>query len=543
MNQNLDKSSIKILVIDDEEGIRNLLSYELGLQGYSVSTAPSGEDGLELIKKNKYQLVITDIKMPKMDGIRVLEATKKIDPEVEVIVITGFGTIGMAVEAIKKGAYDFIQKPFNLEEILSLVEKALEKAELKVLVALYETSKAVFSTIKFEDLLPTLISISLQILKADDVSIILLNNDGEPEIAASHGIEDDYSTKLRLLLAKNILQKLEKTPEKENVFLLGPLEKNPEFAKIDEKKQIKSGLVCPLISKTKITGIVCAARTKNEIPFNFSDQRYANIFASQISQAVENAQLYKELEHKIKALNEAYAKLSTTQKELVQSEKLAAIGQLSAGVAHEINNPLTIVIGLTELQLEDMDLADEKKADLISIKQQAERCRNIILNLMQFAQKNETEKKSVQINELILKTLELYEFNLQKAKISVSKEFSPNLPLTTVNPYQIQQVFLNIFNNAQDALKKTKSPKLSIKTEFKDNKIMAHITDNGCGIPSSRISKIFDPFFTTKEVGKGVGLGLSIAYGIIKEHNGEIRAESKEGEGSTFAVELPVVSE
>lgn len=537
MNQTIDKTNTSILIIDDEPGIRNLLSYELGLQGYRITTAANGEEGVELAKKNRFNLVISDIKMPRMDGIQVLEAVKKIDPDTEVIMITGFGTVGTAVNAIKKGAYDFVQKPFNLDEILTIVEKALEKAELKSLLALYETSKAIFSSIKTEDLIPTLVSLSVKLLKAEDITIMLNDINGELQIAGSQGLENESDGNLRLRLA---LKFLKNDNRNSNIsFVIGPTEKDADLGSVPGAKNIKSAIICPLYSKTKSLGVLCAARTASDTPFNSTDHNYADIFASQVSQALDNAQLYSELENKVSALNEAYAKLTEIHKELIQSEKLAAVGQLSAGVAHELNNPLTVVIGLAELLLENKNETEEKRKDLESIKKQAERCRSIILNLLQFAQKNETEKKTVQLNSVLNETMELWSYNVKNSKIEITKELDPSLPLIIVNQYQIQQVFVNILNNSLFAMKDTLQPRLNVRTAYEGNKIRIYFKDNGTGIPEKVITRIFDPFFTTKEVGKGTGLGLSMTYGIIKEHNGDIRVQSKEGEGATFIIELP----
>jgi len=537
MNPLIDRANTKILVIDDEPGIRNLLSYELGLQGYSVTTAPNGEEGIELVSKSKFNLILSDIKMPRMDGIQVLEAVKKIDPDIEIIMITGFGTIGTAVDAIKKGAYDFVQKPFNLDEILTLVEKALEKADLKSLVTLYETSRAIFSAIKLDDLLPILISLSQRLLKADDISIMLKNENGELEISASQGLSDENDRSVRLLIGEKFLKNVKPLPD--NSFIIGSISNDKDFKDIPKVERVKSALLCPLLSKTRTLGILCAARTSSELQFNYADQRYANIFASQVSQAIDNAQLYSELESKVSALNEAYGKLSEVHRELIQAEKLSAIGQLSAGVAHELNNPLTIVIGLTELLLENKDQPEDKLKDLESIKKQAERCRAIILNLLQFAQKNETDKRSVQINSTLESTIELWGYNTANSKIEIVKEFDPSLGQIVVNNNQMQQVFINIMNNAQFALAGREKPRLTIKTSREGNNIRISFADNGCGIPEKIIGRIFDPFFTTKSVGSGTGMGLSITYGIVKEHGGEIRVESKEQVGSTFIIELP----
>jgi len=541
-NQNeILKEDQKILVIDDEQGIRDLLQNEFTLLGYKVITANNGLDGIEILKKEKVNLVISDMKMPKMDGLQVLENVKKIDSDTEVIMITGYGTIASAVESMKRGAYDFVQKPFNLDEITSLAEKALEKAELRVLLALYEASKVIFSVVKLEELLPVLIGLSRKILRTENASIMLFGPDKKLYIASSYGIDDDIKKSVHLAIGERVAGKIAEW--KKTTIIVGPLEKDPRFTGINGRDQIKSSIICPLLAKTDILGVLCAARTKSEVPFNVSDLRFGNIFSAQVSQAIDNARLYDELQKKIDALNQAYTKLADMQNEIIQTEKLAAIGELTSGVAHELNNPLTTIIGLVDLLMEE-SIAQPASSleDLKTIKEQAGRCSRIILNLLQFSRRHETEKKMTQINEILDKSLELIQYEFKNSDIALVKNYAEDMPEAKVDPFHIQQVFLNILNNARHALKDKTKPTITVKTEHAAEKIKIYLSDNGCGISPNIINKIFDPFFTTKEVGKGTGLGLSISYGIIREHGGEIHVQSKEGEGSMFIIELPVQS-
>ncbi len=533
-----DNKNIKILVIDDEQGIRDFLTYELASEGYVIVTANNGEEGVEKIKNEKFNLVISDIKMPKMDGMQALEMIKKIDPGIEVIMATGFGTVETAVASMKKGAYDFIQKPFNLEEIKSLIEKALEKAELKSLVALYETSRAIFASVKLSDLLPVLVKLSAQLLKADDVSIMLMGEDKKLYIAASQGLDDQIKKGVRLSLGDRVAGKVAEWQEP--LIIVGSLAQDQRFADIESREAIRSSVIAPLVAKSGILGVLCAARTTNEIPFNGFDLHNAQIFLSQITQAIENARLYRELEDKMEALESAYAEMSRMKEDLVQAEKLAAIGELASGVAHELNNPLTSIIGLTDLLLMN-DNKEEDIQDFTTIKEQAHRCRKIILNLLQFARKQNFNMEYAQVKGVLEKTLELLHYELKTSGIELALELGTSLPLTKIDSSRIQQVFLNIISNAKDSLAHSPRPKLTIKTENVDGKIKVYFIDNGCGMPADVVNKIFDPFFTTKEVGKGTGLGLSVSYGIVHDHGGAITVQSKEGEGAAFCVELPVM--
>ncbi|MBI5755755.1 MAG: response regulator [Nitrospirae bacterium] len=230
------------------------------------------------------------------------------------------------------------------------------------------------------------------------------------------------------------------------------------------------------------------------------------------------------------------------REQLFQAEKLSSLGEILSGVAHELNNPLTGVIGYCELLLEATK-DDNLKGQLEKINDAALRCKKIIENLLSFARQHRIEKQFCDINEIIKRTLDLKVYQLRIDNIDVLTDLDKHVPWTMADPYTIQQVFLNIINNAHLAMvEKGGHGRLYIKSEHIDGLIKITFSDTGGGIPEADLSKIFDPFFTTREVGKGTGLGLSVSYGIIKEHNGNIYAASEPGEGSSFFVELPVVS-
>jgi len=228
------------------------------------------------------------------------------------------------------------------------------------------------------------------------------------------------------------------------------------------------------------------------------------------------------------------------QGQLMQAEKLSALGELISGIAHELNNPLTGVMGYSQLLL-NSDAPPESKGNLEKIHREAVRCQKIVQNLLTFARRRAPERKILDINTLVEATLELREYQLKVDGIEVVKELGSGLPGTLGDFHQLQQVFVNIINNAHQAMLETGNPgRLLVKTQLAEKRIQVVIADNGPGISADRISKIFDPFFTTKEIGKGTGLGLSLSYGIIKEHEGRIDVKSRPGEGAAFVVELPI---
>jgi len=234
------------------------------------------------------------------------------------------------------------------------------------------------------------------------------------------------------------------------------------------------------------------------------------------------------------------------QQQLIQSEKLSAIGELISGIAHELNNPLTGVMGYSQLLQMRGDLDERAKDSLVKINNLATRCQRIVQNLLSFARKQKPERTLTSVNEILGRTVELRSYELQVNNIELVLEPDPQLPRTIADAHQLQQVFLNVITNAEQAMLEAKGRgRLTIRTrnDIAGGHIVVEITDDGPGIPEQHLTKIFDPFFTTKEVGKGTGLGLSLAYGIIKEHAGNIYARSRLGEGSTFVIELPVIGD
>lgn len=228
------------------------------------------------------------------------------------------------------------------------------------------------------------------------------------------------------------------------------------------------------------------------------------------------------------------------EEHLVVTDRLASIGELASGVAHELNNPLTGVIGFSELLLKK-NIAEEIKEDLEVINREAQRTAQIVRNLLTFARRHETTKEPVDINQAIQSVLDLRAYEQKVHDIGVVASFDPNLPKITADLFRLQQVFVNIIINAEHFMTETHGRgTLTITTESDGDIIRASFADDGPGIRKENLRHLFDPFFTTKEVGKGTGLGLSICHGIVTEHGGKIYAESALKRGATFILELPV---
>ena len=225
------------------------------------------------------------------------------------------------------------------------------------------------------------------------------------------------------------------------------------------------------------------------------------------------------------------------------ASRLASVGEMASGIAHEINNPLTGVIGYAQLLLQG-DLPDNVRKDLETINDGAQRVANVVQRLLAFARQTKPQRKYVDINDIVETTLDLRAYHLQTSNIEVVKQLAPDLPATVADAGQLQQVFLNLIVNAETEMSLARGQgKLTVKTQRIGDIIRISFKDDGRGIASENLEKIFEPFFTTRQVGQGTGLGLSVCYGIVSQHNGKIYAESKPGRGATFIVELPIVTQ
>ena len=294
-------------------------------------------------------------------------------------------------------------------------------------------------------------------------------------------------------------------------------------------KNFTSYIILPISILKKERGILVVFCGSDRKSFDTSDVEWLKNFGKFIHMALTNAGLYENLK--------------TTQQKLIQTEKLSAIGMLVSGVAHELNNPLTSIIGYADiLHSRSADEKDRKKLERIA--GEAQRAAKIVRNLSTFAKESNVVKKLTDIHEIMNRVLRIKDHDLSIHNIKIIEKISPISGSVMAEPSQIEQVFLNILNNAEYALKfKHGEKRITVETASNDGWVEIMLSDNGPGISEENLKKIFLPFFTTKEVGRGTGLGLSICYGIIDEHGGKILAKSELGQGATFIVRLPLIKD
>ena len=269
-------------------------------------------------------------------------------------------------------------------------------------------------------------------------------------------------------------------------------------------------------------------------------ERFSNDECGDVAEAFNRMTL--NLQSSRADLEKAVETIKTTQAQLIQSEKLSAVGQFVAGVAHELNNPLTTVIGFSEL-LQSTNLDPEAKEHIDLIAKSARRCHKIVHSLLGFSRQHEPERKLAHLHEIIEAVIEIVAYDMRTNNIKLVREFAPDLPKIMADSHQLQQVILNILSNARQATEAfRRDGQIVLRTGTSATQVWLRIKDNGPGIHRDHVGRIFDPFFTTKPQGKGTGLGLSLSYGIIQEHKGTIRVESEPGEGAEFIIGLPLVT-
>lgn len=412
------------------------------------------------------------------------------------------------------------------------------RQRIEELTTLNKISQAITSTLDLQETLTVITDHTTRLLGVAATSVVLYDEAGDDLwFAAASGEGSEYVLGMRLAIGQGIAGWVF---EHGQPVLVPDTSKDTRwFSGFDRDSGFttRSILCVPLQAKGQTIGAI-EAINKESGPFDQEDLRLLSLMAAPAATAIENAKLYE-------ALRQGMRKLEETQEQLVQTAKLAAVGELAAGVAHEINNPLTSIIGFTRLLLDDLPVDHQIRADLETIDREAARTRQIVRTLLDFARASDPVLAPADLNALIEEAVMLVCTRSVMVQISLEKDLS-SMPPIMLDINQIKQVLVNLLNNAVQAM--PDGGHLTLASRLTEREIegvyrqmaAVYVSDSGVGIPPEDLDRIFDPFFTTKEVGQGTGLGLSVSYSIVEKHNGRIEVESMPGEGSTFVVLLPI---
>ena len=442
------------------------------------------------------------------------------------------------------------------------------------LQTLYEVSNKINTNLNLKDLLNQIMDLAIELLNAEK-GLIFLNKpeSGKLEVEIARAM-DKRTLKNVLELSRSMVEKV--ATDGESILV----EKTPDTSGASKsivRFKIKSLLCVPLKSKDDLLGVIYLDTTKTKNLFKHDDLLFLEAFANLAGIAIENAKNYQELDNlnqnlenlvkertkdlqqKHEQLKATHEELKSTQLQLIQAEKMASLGKLVAGIAHEVNSPLGTIHsnidvfsrGLKRIksQLGNFNKADQKNQilDITEMldniqeltqtnKEATQRIQKIVQSLKSFARLDEGEIIEVDIREGIDSTLDLIQ-NSYRDRIEIKKNYG-EIPLLRCNAGQLNQVFMNVLVNACEAIKG--KGKIQIQTKQDNNNIRIEIIDTGIGINSENLTKVFDPGFTSKTRGIGTGLGLSISYRIIQEHDGTINLKSETGKGTTVTITLPI---
>jgi signal transduction histidine kinase len=407
----------------------------------------------------------------------------------------------------------------------------LERTELE---ALLEILDKINSSLDVSDVTRTIVQKLSGIVPDARCSMLRVDeSENRCHVIAAH--DDPRIDMLELDLAR--YPEIRRSIETRRSVLIQDAAGDPLMREVQEAiagLDLHSIMVVPMVFGDDLLGTLCIKAARARYAFTRSEIRFCATVARASANALKNALLHQQVQ-------EESRRLRATHSQLLQAKKLSTIGEVISGVAHELNSPLSGVLGFSELLLL-RDIEGQVRQEVELIHDSALRCQKIVKNLLSFARENKPERKYQSVNEVIAKTLEMKSYQLRVHGIETDCELDPGLPWTMLDFHQFQQVLLNLINNAQHALKATgrsNGLRLGVTSGLVDGKIRVEITDNGEGMDGATLERVFDPFFTTREPGRGTGLGLSVSHGIIEEHGGNIRARSTRGEGSTFAIELP----
>lgn len=604
-----------ILVVDDDALIREIARDILAAAGYRVFVAKDPFEALDTMKREKIDTILLDVVLPSESGFEMIPQISNINPDSTIIIMTGYASLDSAVEAIRRGAYDYIKKPLKEQEVLHATRKGVERSRLladnkslvqrleerlKKLELFERIANAISLTLDLQKLLEKVMDITKSVMGAEACSVLLLDkNTGELVFTVALGEKGEEVKEFRIKPGQGIAGWVLEHGEP---LLVPDVKTDGRFYKaVDDKTgfETRSMIAVPLYVKEKIVGVIEVINKVSGSPFNEGDKETLATMASQIAVALDNARMAEDLKksaeqieiyslnleamvlNRTSELEKANRELKAAQAQLLQTEKLSSLGQLAAGIAHEINNPIGFINSnlrtmgeyvedlmrlierydallmaagkkdynaLPSLSTQVADVKRDMKFDFIiedfnklirESRDGAYRVYKIVRDLRGFARADDAERKFVDIHASLESTLNIV-WNELKYKAEVIKDYG-DIPEIECLPTQLNQVFMNILVNAAQSIKER--GKITIKTYSFGEKVFIEISDTGSGIPEENLSKIFDPFFTTKEPGKGTGLGLSIVYGIIKKHNGDIRVRSKVEEGTTFTIELPTKME
>jgi signal transduction histidine kinase/FixJ family two-component response regulator len=541
----LDHREYPVLYVDDEKD--NLRVFELTFQrDFTILTAENAAEGLEILSQHPVAVVLSDQRMPGIEGVEFLRRVRELDSRSVRILVTAFGDAKILGEAINDGnIYRYLSKPWEPGDMRLTIQRAIESYALELertrlldeLMVLNRLSRTIHREIDRDRLYGTLLTALREELDFDGCSLLL--REGESEtlrfMAAEPAGEVARSLRSLSFESDSAPVFLERLYKGDSQLLIGDHAAELEAPIRAWLTEVAAGeiFVVPLVGKDRIVGALSVDNRRGGRPLSVDGKMLVEGLATQAVIAIENAQLVDDLRRSRAAV--------------VRVDRLGTLGTLAAGLAHEINNPLVSLNTFLTLAPEKRHSDDENFwGDYHEIAcGELERIRGLVEAMSRLGRGGASPaltRESVDLGEVTRQVVRLLQRETKEAGVSVELTVAENLPAVSVVRDQIHQVVLNLTLNAVQASRAGGSITLTVESdgpELEPIGIRIRFRDTGEGITDENLERIFDPFFTTKDPDKGTGLGLMISHRIVADHGGSIEVESRSGEGATFDVRLP----
>lgn len=549
-----DGRPAKILVVDDEEIVLSLARDALEDAGYEIKLAGGGPQALEIIEKEYFDFILTDIRMPGCDGLELSRKAREINPSIGIIFMTGYANLNTAKDAIKEGAFDYIMKPFELNEIRQAVKNAVKKKQKVAektlsneLNRLSDLNQLMYAISDRQSLMRLSLGFALLQGKAEHGSIIFKSSiENEIGIIATNkSIENDFDESFITFKEDYLAVEI---ATMNSPFMVNSLEEHPLYQEFNDEAMAsflipawynEDYLLANIALKRgpKLYGLLILGYRKDSGHPKESELKLLSITTSQMAISLENIILLEES-------RDAYRRLKDLQSETIQLEKMATKGQMSAEIGHELNNYLGVVTGNLSLMQRHLEAKnyDELGKYLKAITNNLDSIKKFTISLVDFSGIKSVYENS-DINGLIKDVVDY--LIVQSRFLNIDVEFRKSeMPIFTyADPSQLQQLLYNLINNAADATLErndNENKKIIITTELlqEKNSFSLTICDNGVGIAADEIGKVLQERFTTKKTGHG--FGLLVSRRIIENHSGKFKIDSVPGQGTTIRIDFPI---
>lgn len=522
--------NISVLVVDDEPGIAALCKRILSRADYDVTSLTDPRAAIESLQQQKYDLLLVDIRMPEVDGFDVISRAKMVQPDIAVLVMTGFGTVETAIRALREGVNGLILKPFEKsEELLSSVRQVLtdnqrkrDTARMQALRPLFNVTETLFSETDKDRLLDLILTAISDHLHCSNVAYYQIEK-GIASIVTQRGRVLQLGSEN---FASQLINRVNMDGNPIVINSTGPGEVDAQA--LLTALGLGSAILMP-VARSNLQAVLFAARDSSGAPFRGADLELFFVLARQAVVAMENSRLYEELRTYVRQVEES-------QQALLRVEKMAAAGRLTASIAHEVNNPLQSVSNCLHLAGHENVPPEKRKEYFELAKKELDRLMKTMQRMLDFYRPGAARVEEVDLLELLHHVLSLTSQQLGQKNIDVITELPESLPIIYAVSSQIQQIFFNLILNALDAM--SGGGEIRISAQATKDGIEMIFEDNGPGISEDRRENIFEPFFSTKE--GGTGLGLTVSYNIVTAHGGTLDLIQGRGSGACFRLFLPM---